>query len=195
MKSNEISDKTQKRLEKIIEVAFDMFLKKGYANTSLNDIVTKSGGSLSTIYNYFHNKEGLFKAILEKGVKNFFAQIDKKIDINQSLSIEEFLYHFSDVYLDTVLNDRAISFYKLVFGENGTKDTNLKKILYEYESKSINKILYDFFKKDKNIYKFIDSDLQTVAMSFWISVREPFFYKKLLLMKKSISLKNKKMNI
>lgn len=52
--------------------------------------------------------------------------------------------------------------------------------MYEYEIKSINKVLFDFFKKEQNIDKFVDKDLETVAMSFWFSVREPFFYKKIL---------------
>lgn len=180
MKQDEISIKTQNRLGKILKVSFDIFLQKGYANTSLSDIVSQSGGSLSTIYKYFKNKEGLFKAILENGIKKFYKEIDKKIDLKENLSIEEFLYRFSDVYLDTVLNDKSVMFYRLVFSEAATKDINLKKIMYEYELTLINKILVDFLKKEEHANKFIDKDLESVAMSFWFSVREPFLYRRLL---------------
>lgn len=180
MKQDEISIKTQKRLGKILKVSFDIFLQKGYANTSLSDIVAQSGGSLSTIYKHFKNKEGLFKAILETGVKKFYKKINEKIDLNENLSIEEFLYRFSNIYFDMVLSDTSIRLYRLVFSEVATKDIDLKKIMYEYEIKSINKVLFDFFKKEQNVDKFVDKDLETVAMSFWFSVREPFFYKKIL---------------
>lgn len=202
MINNEISYKTQKRLGKILKVSLDIFLQKGYANTSLSDIVSQSGGSLSTIYKHFKNKEGLFKAILESGIKKFYKEIDKKIDLKENISIEEFLYRFSDVYLDTVLNDKSIMFYRLVFSEAATKNINLKKIMYEYELTLMNKILVDFFKKQEHSDKFIDKDLESVAMSFWFGVREPFLYKRLLFDEKiNITKKqkdehiNKKINI
>lgn len=128
MKQDEISIKTQKRLGKILKVSFDIFLQKGYANTSLSDIVAQSGGSLSTIYKHFTNKEGLFKAILETGVKKFYKKINEKIDLNENLSIEEFLYRFSNIYFDMVLSDTSIRLYRLVFSEVATKDIDLKKL-------------------------------------------------------------------
>lgn len=64
--SNEIlsqikSKKAKDRYELILSVSLELFLKNGFENTSLNDIISKSGGSLSTIYTYFGSKEGLLK--------------------------------------------------------------------------------------------------------------------------------------
>jgi transcriptional regulator, TetR family len=55
-----ISEKGKKRYELIVKTALELFLEKGYEKTSLSDIVAISGGSLSSIYTFFENKEGLF---------------------------------------------------------------------------------------------------------------------------------------
>ena len=49
--------KSRLRCEQILDAAFELFLQHGYENVSLSDIITKSGGSLSSIYKYFGNKE------------------------------------------------------------------------------------------------------------------------------------------
>ncbi|RAZ49002.1 hypothetical protein CHL9004_08760, partial [Campylobacter hyointestinalis subsp. lawsonii] len=43
------TQKTKDRYELIISAGLELFLKNGFTNTSLNDIINKSGGSLSTI--------------------------------------------------------------------------------------------------------------------------------------------------
>lgn len=45
--------KSVDRLSKIIKAGLEVFLEKGFEATSLNEVIEKSGGSLSTIYNYF----------------------------------------------------------------------------------------------------------------------------------------------
>ena len=45
--------------------ATELFLEHGYDAVSLDDIVQHAGGSKASIYKYFGNKEGLFKAICD----------------------------------------------------------------------------------------------------------------------------------
>lgn len=52
------------RREAIMVAATQIFVEKGYGATSLNDVVRLSGGSLSTLYDMFGNKAGLFRAIV-----------------------------------------------------------------------------------------------------------------------------------
>ncbi|MCW3997041.1 MAG: TetR/AcrR family transcriptional regulator [Candidatus Bathyarchaeota archaeon] len=52
--------------EKILNSAENLFAKKGYNGTSMNDIVKASGQSKGAIYNHFENKERLFLSLLEK---------------------------------------------------------------------------------------------------------------------------------
>jgi len=54
---------TERRAE-IIEAALSCFMRKGYANTTMDDIVAESGLSKGTLYWYFDGKEDLFEAAL-----------------------------------------------------------------------------------------------------------------------------------
>lgn len=48
-----------KRRRAILDAAHALFLEKGYAATTLGDIVARSGGSLATLYELFGSKPGL----------------------------------------------------------------------------------------------------------------------------------------
>ena len=51
--------------ERLLETATDIFAKKGYAGTSVREIVNRAGVSKPVLYYYFQSKEGLFLAILD----------------------------------------------------------------------------------------------------------------------------------
>ncbi|MBU5676414.1 TetR/AcrR family transcriptional regulator [Alkaliphilus sp. MSJ-5] len=53
------------RKNKIIQCAFEVFAENGYAQTTIDDIVTASGISKGGIYNYFKSKEEIFLEIAE----------------------------------------------------------------------------------------------------------------------------------
>lgn len=57
--------KSEIRYKLILDAALELFLAKGYEATSLSDIIELSGGSLSSVYKYFDNKESLFLRIIE----------------------------------------------------------------------------------------------------------------------------------
>jgi AcrR family transcriptional regulator len=66
--TNEVPGRVERRearRQAILEAAADLFIERGYGATSLNDVVRRSGGSLSTLYEMFGNKAGLFKALIE----------------------------------------------------------------------------------------------------------------------------------
>ena len=48
------------RRQAIMDAAKALFLSKGYAATSLEEIIATSGGSLATLYKLFGNKQGLW---------------------------------------------------------------------------------------------------------------------------------------
>src|SRR5262245_39696811 len=54
------------RRERIIRLAAPLFLKKGYDNVSIDEIIGVVGGSKATIYAWFGGKEGLFEAVVRQ---------------------------------------------------------------------------------------------------------------------------------
>ena len=63
--TNEISVLENNSRERLLETATELFAEKGYAATSVREIVERAGVSKPVLYYYFKSKEGLFYAILD----------------------------------------------------------------------------------------------------------------------------------
>ena len=83
--------KSEIRCKLILDVALELFLAKGYEATSLSDIIELSGGSLSSVYKYFDNKESLFLRIIELQSKKLDERMNERMRINKDLKLREYL--------------------------------------------------------------------------------------------------------
>lgn len=63
------------RRRKFIACAERLFLRHGYAGTSVNEVVRLAGGSLATLYAEFGTKEGLFEAVIAGRVARGFSRV------------------------------------------------------------------------------------------------------------------------
>ncbi len=63
--TNEIRVLENNSRERLLETATELFAEKGYAATSVREIVERAGVSKPVLYYYFKSKEGLFYAILD----------------------------------------------------------------------------------------------------------------------------------
>lgn len=71
MKKNVIKLTDNKKTpQKLLDVALDLFATNGFKGTSIRDIARETGMTISGIYYYFGNKEGLLYAILEKSAND-----------------------------------------------------------------------------------------------------------------------------
>jgi AcrR family transcriptional regulator len=61
--------------EQVIKAAIDLFSTKGFNGTSIRAIANAMGMSISNIYHYFVNKEGLMLAILEQSSRRFLETL------------------------------------------------------------------------------------------------------------------------
>ena len=71
---SEISQLEPGTRNRLLETASHLFASKGYASTSVREIVARAGVSKPVLYYHFQSKEGLYYAILEWG-----AEVQKKI--------------------------------------------------------------------------------------------------------------------
>jgi TetR/AcrR family transcriptional regulator len=55
--------------DSLISAAVSLFAEKGYASTSVREIVASAGVTKPVLYYYFENKEGLFRTILERATQ------------------------------------------------------------------------------------------------------------------------------
>jgi len=54
------------RLQEILSTARELFFTKGYATTSINDIISAIGIAKGTFYHYFDSKDDLLIAVTEQ---------------------------------------------------------------------------------------------------------------------------------
>jgi len=83
--------------ERVLETATDLFAEKGYAGTSVREIVARAGVSKPVLYYYFQSKEGLFYAILEWAA-DMQQQILNEIFAAQGTVLDRFIYFYRRVY-------------------------------------------------------------------------------------------------
>lgn len=64
-----------KTREKLIEVARQLFVRKGVAKTTMNDIANASEKGRRTIYTYFKNKKEIYEAVLDSESDSLVANL------------------------------------------------------------------------------------------------------------------------
>lgn len=63
---NRMAQERRTRMDLILESAEKLFVEKGYAETSINDIAAEADFSRTSIYQYFTSKEEIYLHILER---------------------------------------------------------------------------------------------------------------------------------
>lgn len=116
------------RREAVIEVAMRLFAEKGFDNTSIPDIIKEAGGSTTTIYNTFKNKEGLFAAALELLITRMFEATELQFETRKNLRDQ--LYVFGFAYLTAFCEPNAAALCRLVLGE-ASRCPMLSKMFFE----------------------------------------------------------------
>lgn len=109
MKTRKI-DPDQKMLQ-IVTVARTLFVKKGYHNVSIPQIVKASGVSTGTIYNYFTNKEGLARYIHTETLADFQQRFNERL--NEQETTYQKLRCFAELVIEIAESDPEMMEYML----------------------------------------------------------------------------------
>lgn len=105
------------KMEKILQGAMQEFLARGYAAASMDRVAEAAGVSKATVYSYFQDKKGLFKALIEKLARKRFYSILG----SQPLHGEPYivLRRLAVTALDQMVKDEEYqSFERLLMGES-----------------------------------------------------------------------------
>lgn len=80
--------------ERIIEVAYQLFIEQGYHATSMRQIGDRAGITMGGIYNHFSSKEAIWKAVLI--AKHPYREVMPLLQNAQGDTIAEFMDHAAD---------------------------------------------------------------------------------------------------
>ena len=81
--------KGEQTRQSILDAAYDLITKQGYAATSMRQIAEKAGLSLGSIYNHFASKADVFRAILVD--RHPFLQMLPLLNSVEGSTVEEFV--------------------------------------------------------------------------------------------------------
>lgn len=125
---------TRKRLDPesrrhaIINAAVNLFSTKGYAATSLEELVAVAGGSFSTVYQLFGNKQGLWRAIVEVACARVRGPITDEVEHSENLlgQLKAYVQRLDDLERSPM----AANAVRLILAEGG-QFPELARTLFE----------------------------------------------------------------
>src|SRR5260370_40312131 len=100
----------EQRRERIVRLAAPLFLKKGYDNVSIDEIIGVVGGSKATIYAWFGGKEGLFEAVVRQKCQD----VPMAIAVYTKGSLEAQLTRLGHSFLPMALSPPTLEFHPLI---------------------------------------------------------------------------------
>jgi AcrR family transcriptional regulator len=116
------------RRERILEEGRRLFLTKGYAGASVNEIVRRAGGSLATLYSEFGSKEALFAEIMRRRAHVLYGWND--VECFKQKTGREALHALARRLLERVLEKDSLALYRIAIAE-GPRFPELRKAVLE----------------------------------------------------------------
>ena len=152
----------------ILDAAYEVFVGKGYSDTTMDDIAKKSNMSKGAIYHYYNSKKLLFLALIDHWETYSFPDFYTKNKKNKSAS--QILMDIAGVVYDVFKKKKHVFLAEIEFWSLANKDDDVKeksKILY-------NKLLYLFeliLKKGIREKEFKEVDTKIISMNILTSLQ------------------------
>jgi AcrR family transcriptional regulator len=101
----------------ILAAAEQVFLRDGYAGTSMDAVTAAAAVSKQTVYNHFGNKEDLFVGLVTSMVTAAAEAVHVPQEVPEPEHLETFLRDYALRQLTIVLDPRLLRLRRLVIGE------------------------------------------------------------------------------
>ena len=125
---SELSRKERELIQRkktIMDVALSLFAEKGYHQTSMNTIAQKAEFSVGTLYNFFINKEELYKAMVNEKAAEFYEILMSVL--GSEGSPEEIIKKWVDAKIQLYTENRQ--FFSIFFVESMKINISLRAAL------------------------------------------------------------------
>jgi AcrR family transcriptional regulator len=149
------------RRERLVRLSAPLFLKKGYDNVSIDDIIGVAGGSKATIYAWFGGKQGLFEAV----VRQKCDDVTLAIDIDAGGSLEEQLTKIGHSFVAMVLTPPILEFHRLMISI-GRTFPEAGRLFFQSGPSSAYAIVAKWVERQQKDGRLIDEDPYRLAVLF-----------------------------
>ncbi len=99
-----------KTRQKLVEVARELFARKGLDATTMNDIAANSGKGRRTLYTYFRNKEEIYAAVIEGELERLSEKLDDvaALDAEPEQKVLNLIYTHLNMIKETVARNGTL---------------------------------------------------------------------------------------
>ncbi len=122
------SERAKLRRKTILRAAAELFFEQGYATTSIDAIIERTGGSKRTIYSEFGSKEGLFLALVADNADRAISALS--LDYTTQNDLPDMLTTFGNHLLDVYMSPSVLGIYRIIITEAG-RFPDLAREFYE----------------------------------------------------------------
>lgn len=113
--SAKVSQGNAERRRAIIAAARRAFLRQGYGNTSMSAIAAAIGGSKTTLWSYFKNKNDLFDAVVDDLIDRYGEALRFPLPVDGNL--RETLEAYAISVLTTITRPQVVALHRMITGE------------------------------------------------------------------------------
>jgi len=125
MQGEKLSRREREKLrqrQEILDAALELFSEKGYHNVSMHEIAEKAEFAIGTLYNFFKNKEDLYKTLIIEQANRFHEALTRAVEEadDEIEKLRNYVKAKSTVFMENV---RVIRLY---FAETRGASFNIK---------------------------------------------------------------------
>ena len=117
-------EKSQQTQDELMIAAIDLFGRKGFFATTINEITKTAGYAKGSFYRHWSSKDEIMLQIIERKLQSYSASRDE--ELTRAKTLEEAL----DViwkFLESIIKDKNWSRVFLEFALHASRDENLKE--------------------------------------------------------------------
>lgn len=127
-----------KTKQNFIDVARLLFAKKGFENTTMNDIAEEANKGRRTLYLYFKNKNDILNSVIEQEIQHIYVKLHEVVLKNMKADEKLILFLFTrlEAIRDVVKRNghlRADFFRNIWLVENVRKEFDQNEISFLYQ--------------------------------------------------------------
>ncbi|MFJ9847512.1 TetR/AcrR family transcriptional regulator [Kitasatospora sp. NPDC101155] len=109
--------RTARKRKAIMEAATELFLRKGYPGTSMDEIAATAAVSKQTVYKQFKDKETLFGAIILNASSKVGLFVDAIDALRDTDDLDQDLTGLARRYITTVIQPEGLQLRRLLIAE------------------------------------------------------------------------------
>jgi TetR/AcrR family transcriptional repressor of mexJK operon len=129
--------------ERLLNAATEVFLEKGFASTSVDEIAARAKASKVTFYHHFGNKEKLFEAIVMRLNSTMFRGFEDALEAD--VPMEQALHRFMKQMAEMLYTDQAVKLVRVLHAE-AARFPELAEIFDKAGPQRAHALLAEYFK-------------------------------------------------